>query len=678
MSIRSRKHWLILSLAAVGLMIGPVASFAQTKTQILTCAKRSGKAFKRFAGDALEILGDCQVNSLKDDERTDCAADEDVLEDLDKAADKLRREARKCDDDALRALCPHGQREDTTLKEFVLNAEGGTTDLLRAVDANVFTTSYGGCPRPLGEISRDAEECAEDLAAITTEAIDDFLKCVVKCELNGMRKSGEEPCFDDLSGAPLDEKILDCSDRVLEDIGDVINRENNNNCTDAALIELGCPFGFTTASDIIEPMRDRILDETKTMTDGIFFSECGDSGGSGSEGGPTEPAAATLLPSETQTEINCGQDLDAAFFGSDDTVRLDADLDCSPAGLGSIGIIISASNVTLDARTDYDLTGPSRSSNRTGTGILVAPGAKNVRITRFSKIQRYAVGIGDSGDNDGLRIEDSTVRRNRVAGIRTTSPDVTIDNVKSDRNAIGFDVSGDDSTLIDCRALRSEPFPNIGILVHGVDTDGDGEIVRINRCEAEGNTVGIIVQGGPHLLEDNDVRFNNGDGMQIASVGSKVESNSIKLNSGNGMVVSGDANNITANRSDENGADGFVITGIANDVNNNQGGSLTDQGNFGRGFWFNGLDTNVESNTAEANVSHGFQIDEDTADVQSNTAKENGANGFQVNSAGNNLDTNRSEDNVGFQFSIAPGNVDDSGNTADGSTITFGAGGGDF
>lgn len=678
MSFRIKSSLILCALGAVGMLLAPglvPLAAAQSKQQMLVCAKRGGKGWKRAMTDAIEVMADCQVDSLKDDERTNCAIEEDVLDDLDKAADKLRREMKKCDDDALRALCPHGEREDTALKEAVLNGAGGTFDRLSDLDANVFTTSYGGCPRPLGEISSLAEDCADRISKLMEDSLDEFAKCLIKCELNAMRKSGEEPCLDDITGAPNDQKISDCFDRVLDDVDDGLTQR----CDDATIVELGCPLGFSAVADVIPELTDRLFDEAVHASEGIFFSECGENGGSGSEGGETDPVAATLYPSETVTQIDCGQTLDAAFFGSDDEVRLDADLDCGPAGKDSHGIIVSASGVTVDGRSDYEITGPARSSNRTGAAILIAPGATNVTVSSFRKIQRYAVGVLDSGDNDGLEIEDLTVRRQKEAGIRTTSPNVTIDNVKSDRNPVGFDVSGDDSTIADCRALRSEPAPNIGIWVHGSDTDSDDQVVRINRCDAEGNVVGILVAEGPHLLEDNVVRFNDGDGIQVTASGAKVESNSVKLNGGNGIVVSGDANLIVANRSDENIGHGFVVSGIANDISDNQAGSLTDQGNVGHGFWFTGgFDTNIETNTAEANGLNGFQIDEDSFDVKSNTAKENAGVGIAVSVAGNNLDTNRSEDNVGFEFSISAGNVDDSGNTADGATISFGAGGGDF
>jgi len=680
---RTKSSTVFCVVAALGLLAAPSSADAQSSTALQICAKRAGKAFKRFGEDALEVLGDCEVDSLKDDERNDCAAEEDVWDDLDKAADKLRREVKKCNDDALRGLCPHGQKEDTTLKEQVLHGPGGTTERLRALDANLFSTSYALCPRPLGEISSQAEDCADRIAKVMVDGIDEYLKCVVKCELTGMRKSGSEPCVNELNGEPLDNKVLDCVERVLDDIDDGLHQR----CDDALIVDLGCPLGKTTVGGFVDDvwtdgvvpaLSDRLYDETVEITRGIFDSECSESGGSTPVGGPTDPAPATLYPSLTVTQVECGQVLDSAFFGSDNDLKLDANLDCSPAGRDSNGLVVAASNVIIDGRTDHDITGPARSSNRTGTGILIAPGTNNVIIRRFRAIQRYGVGIGDSGNNDGLRIEELTVRRNKVAGVRTTSPGVLVSEVKADRNAIGFDVSGDGSELSDCRALRSEPIPNVGIHVHGVDVDGNDRVVRVNRCEVEGNVVGILATEGPQLLEDNDVRENVGDGIHVASTGSKVKSNSLKYNEGSGIVVLGDGNNITANRSDLNGAHGYVISGIGNDINNNGAGSLTDQGNLGHGFLFNGFDNIVESNDAEANLGDGFHVEEDTGNFKSNSANDNLGTGFKFTVGGNNLDTNVATDNGVYEFSIAPGNADDQGNRIDGATFSFGAGGGNF
>lgn len=662
----------VICALTAGVLAVPVASPAQSKTAIQVCAKRNVRAFRRFSTDAIEIMNDCQVDSLKDDERTDCAVDEDVLDDLDNAADKLRREVKKCDEDAMRALCPHSSRDDTELKETVLLDELGTTSRLRAFDADLYSTEYAGCPRPTGEISNVAEDCADRISRLVEDGLDELQKCLYKCELNGMRKSDADDCL--IGSNANDNKVVECLDRTWDDLDDDLP----NRCDTAKLTEIGCPFGTDSVTELRDLLLDRLFEEARKMSNGIFSSSCSSTGSSNHVGGETDPIDVTLYPSQTTTQIDCGQDLDAAFFGADDEVRLDADVDCSPAGLDSIGIIISASNVTFNGRGDHTITGPSRSSNRTGSGILIAPGAKNVTIKNVRQIQRYAVGILDSGDNDGLRVESSTVRRNKTAGILTTSPDVYIDRVKADRNGVGFDVSGDGSTLQDCRALRGTPLPGLGIRLAGTDDDLNGQVVRVNRCQVEENEIGIVLAAGPHQLEDNDVRLQNSHGIHVLSDGSKIESNSVKRNVGSGIVVDGDGNNITANSSDENIQHGFVVTGAGNDLNNNGAGSLTDNGNLMNGFWIAGTGTIVENNDAEANLWSGFVVDEATAIFKSNGANDNTGIGFDINVAGNTLDTNVAEDNGGAEFSIAADNIDDQGNRKNGSTFTFTLAGGDF
>lgn len=661
-----------VAIVATAATAAPPDAFALTNAQVTTCTKRIAKAFKRFSTQAVDILGDCQVDSLKDDERNDCSSDVDVLDDLDNAADKTRREAKKCDSDALRAVCPHSARGDDELKEQVLNAPGGTTARLRFLDSEIFSLWYGGCPRPLGEISGEAEDCADRISRLVDDGLDDLQKCVYKCELGKLNQSGAEPCIED--GVPLDSKVVECVARLADDLADGLD----NRCDTATLTEIGCPMGQSTVADLADVLQDRLFEETREMNDGIFHSTCSTGANNGGEGGETDPVPVTLYPSETVTEIDCGDTLDAAFFGADDEVKLDADLDCSPAGQGSSAVIIAASNVTFNGRNDRQVIGPSRSGNRTGTGILIAPGAQNVTIKNISKVQRYAVGIGDSGDNDGLVIENMTVRRNKTAGILTTSPDVLIQEVKADRNGVGFQVSGDGSTIEDSRAIRSTPLPATGILLQGTDDDLDGQVVRVNRSEAEENEVGILILAGPHLLEDNDVRTNNSHGIHVVSDGSKIESNSVKQNLGSGIVVDGSSNLVTANRSDENIQYGYVVTGTGNDISDNGAGSLTDQGNLLDGFWIAGFDNVVTNNEAEANLGSGFVVDEDTAEFKSNNANDNAGIGFDINGTGNALDTNVAEDNLGLEFSIAPGNVDEQGNRRNGQTFSFPSAGGDF
>ncbi len=673
MSIRFLSSLTLCTLASAGMLLLPGEALAQTSSSLQVCAKRNVRGFKRFSTVASEIMSDCQVDSLKDDERTDCAVDDDVLDDLDNAADKLRREVKKCDDDALRALCPHSSRDDSELKETVLLDANGTASRLRALDADIYATEFSGCPRPVGEISNEAEDCADRISRLVEDGLDELQKCLYKCELNGLRKSSADDCLLP-NGDPFDNKVLECIDRVYDDLDDDLP----NRCDGATLTELGCPLDTSSVSGLRDELLERMFEEARKMSDGIFNSSCSSSGGNSEDGGETDPIPATLYPSDTPVEVDCGQTLDAAFFGADDEIRFNADVDCGPAGKDSTALIISASDVTVGGRGDWDITGPSRSGNRTGTGLVVAPGATNVTIKGFRAIQRYAVGIGDSGDNTGLRIENLSVRRNKTAGIATSSPDVLIDDVRADRNGVGFDLSGDGTTLSNSSAVRSTPLPALGIRLTGTDGDGSGEIVRVTACDIEGNEIGIVVAVGPHLLEDNDVRLNNTHGIHVVSDGSKLETNSVKRNLGSGIVVEGDGNNVTANSSDENLLHGFVVTGTGNDINNNGAGSLTDLGNLQHGYVLAGFDNTVENNDAEANLGSGFVVDEDTFNFKSNSSNDNVGIGFEINAPGNNLDTNVAADNGGAEFSIVPDNVNDQGNRINGHTFSFTAAGGVF
>jgi hypothetical protein len=63
---------------------------------------------------------------------------------------------------------------------------------------------------------------------------------------------------------------------------------------------------------------------------------------------------------------------------------------------------------------------------------------------------------------------------------------------------------------------------------------------------------------------------------------------------------------------------------------------------------------------------------------KSNSAEGNGGIGFDVATSGVVLDTNAAEENSGLEWSVAAGNVDDSGNKANGNVISIPPAGGTF
>jgi hypothetical protein len=656
--------------------------------RVRKCAKRVTKGIQAFSEDFLELVGECHFENLVDDEENiDCSTDEDVLEEVAKSEDKLNREVRKCDVDAFRAICPLSSRNTEEFSNAILTGPTAYFTGLDDILHGVFVESHAPeCPRPpeTSEPTSEVEDCAKEIQAQSMAAMEELQKCFFGCMQSELQAPLDEPCIDENTGFAINNKLASCIANVNSDFtGNIVNECESDpeeyGGPDAFIQALGCPMGASTLSSATTLLWSRIDSQVRATNLKIFVSPCRTTiDGGGGEGGELVPANVTLLPSLTTKQVNCGDVLNASFFGSDTAVRFDTDLDCGPATTPTDGIVVAVSGVTIDGNARSRLiTGPSGGANRTGTGIRVAPGATSVKIKDFKGIDFFGVGIGDAGNNTGLEIDRVTVRRNTIAGIRLTTPGADVEDAVADRNVIGFDMSGDDSQLRKARARRAGPLPGYGIYLHGTDANANGRTVRVSESDVEDNVIGVWAEGQGHRIEQNEFRGNTVQSAVIAGTGIRLDDNSIKLGAGDGVLVSGDANVITANRSDQNLGAGFVVSGDNNQVNGNGAGSLTDLGNGGAGYRIEGTGNDFASNRAEANVGAGFHVLAANI-IRSNDSRANQGPGFQVSGSGSSLNTNVGEANAAAEFVIAAGNIDQNGNRANGATFNFGAGGGSF
>lgn len=676
--------WIALSF----LLFLPSSSLAGS--DIASCSKRIAKGLKSFSSATAEILGECEIDDLEDDEIfVSCAEDEEVLKDRYKANSKLWREVRKCGAAAIRAVCPLGAKTLDELSIAVDQSASGPGLLLESLMADLFKTNLNGtCSRPVATVSKKAEECASRLVRVVEEVNDDALKCHYKCELSNLRSSYREPCVDPDTNLPSSGgKLESCLERSREDLQDVLTErciDDDASSNETLLTELGCPLGESRPDYLAVMLWERMyrgLIELNTQT---FRSSC-KSNLDGEENPDLIPAVATLSPSGIQTTVTCGQVLDRVFFRGasderDDTdLDFESNLDCRDATTGVDGFVINHGGVKITGREKWSIEGPRSSRLRTGFGIRIAPGISDVSIKKFRAIQRFAVGIGDVGFSDNIDIDSVGLRRNVQVGVRLSASRVRIENIRADRNNIGLEISGRDSSVLNSRITRSEGVDGIGMILGLPFGDTLEQVnpraVRVSSVDFEGNQgVGLWITGGAHQVEESDFVGNGSDGIRIDGWGSKIENNSIKSNGGNGITLYGTANELTANRSDLNGLAGYSvgIGALLNDLNNNGAGTPTDQGNLGVGFEIFGAGTIVENNRAEANGDQGFYVATTTSAVDGNYAGGNRGVGFEIAVSGNNLDTNVAERNDLAEFVIAAGNVDGQGNRANGATFSFG------
>lgn len=653
--------------------------------RVRKCAKRLTNGIETLSEDVLETAGDCHLENLAEDEpNLNCSTDEDVVEDIVKAEEKLNRNARKCDTAAFRAICPLGAK---TTEDFTPAILTGPTAYVRGLDDilfELFAESHAPeCPRPPegSELPSKVEDCTKDLEQATREATEDLQKCFFGCMQAELNAPLDEPCIDETTGYPINHKVAECVEETFDDFADFIHDGcfNTAQDPDKHIRTIGCPMGASTIQNASTLLWHAIYSNVRATNLAIFVSPCRTTiDGGGGEGGDPIPANVTLLPSLTTKQVHCGDVLNASFFGGDTTLRFDSDLDCGPVTTPTDGIVVATSGVTIDGDTRKRLiSGPSGGANRTGAGIRVAAGATNVKIKDFKGIDFFGVGIGDAGNNTGLEIDRVTVRRNTIAGIRLTTPGADVEDVVADRNVIGFDMAGDDSQLRKVRARRSGPLPGYGAYLHGSDTNGNGRTVRLSESDVEDNVIGVWAEGQGHRIEENEFRANTVQSAVVAGTGIRLDDNSIKLGAGDGVLVSGDANVITANRSDQNLGAGYIVSGNNNQVNGNGSGSLSDLGNGGPGYRVEGTGNDFTSNRAEANIGAGFLVSAANV-IRSNDSRGNQGAGFQITGSGASLNTNVGESNGAAEFVIAPNNIDLAGNRANGATFNFGAGGGSF
>lgn len=660
--------------AAIAASLGIANDAASENVQLRKCAKRVSHAVQIFSQDYLAKVGKCHIDNLKDRPDLDCERDPGILRSVDDMADRSRRLAKKCKNNTLRALCPFSSEDPTDLKEAMRGGQArGLGDLLD----QLFTEDNGpSCPRPAPRVgvSRVVEDCAKRMDQAVREAVKDLQKCFFKC-MKSEIKTGRSDCIDE-AGFPVTRSLTTCVEKAFKDFSD----EFAVRChSDSYMMSLGCPMGASTVQGAMVMTWSALYANVRDTNRRLFQSPCRRPvGGGGSTPPPRTPAAVTLLPSGRSAQVNCGDALGPDFFGSDTTLRFNQDLDCRLFGGPTDGIVVATSGVTIEGNArKRSLIGPNGGKNRTGAGIRLAPGATNIRIKDFKGIESFGIGIHDSGDNEGLQIDRITVRRNAIAGIRTTSPQVDIEDVVADRNAVGFDLSGDDTMLRKVRSRRNGPEPGYGIYLNGADSNGNGRAVFVKESLIEDNVVGVWAEGSGHRIDENSFRGNTMEGAVIAGTAIRLDDSGFKHGGADGVLVSGDFNRVKSCRSEQNLGAGFVVTGTGNELDGNGSGNVTNLGNGGAGFLLLGTDNVLTSNRAEANLGGGYSVAAPNV-LRNNRAYSNEGVGFHITGTGSGLETNVAEANVGPEFVIGPGNLNLNGNRANGRTFSFGSSGGTF
>jgi hypothetical protein len=303
----------------------------------------------------------------------------------------------------------------------------------------------------------------------------------------------------------------------------------------------------------------------------------------------------------------------ASHVSCGDTITQDTTLDSDLIDCPSNGIVIGASNITLDLGghlIDGPNPAPIELADFPPDGVSDRAGYSNVTIQN-GRIQEFQNGVDFGGyrpeagetpsssntvrglsisgfrgitawDTSGLTIEQNeiratqpillqgtlgsshaTIRRNSTSGgdVLVFAPDSTLE-----RNSVqsGRILVGGDRYLIARNLVRDSSDVGIGIV-------GDDGVVTGNV--ATGHVDGLYV-AGTNLVEKNDFSSNRLDGIWVVSGRPELLHNSTNRNGDDGIQVDSPGSRVTKNRAYENGDFGiFANAGVTDGGGNKAAGN---------------------------------------------------------------------------------------------------------
>jgi uncharacterized repeat protein (TIGR01451 family) len=449
-------------------------------------------------------------------------------------------------------------------------------------------------------------------------------------------------------------------------------------------------------------------------------------------------SGALLLPSGLGVGIACGDTIDAAFMGADTTLLLQQGLVCNAGS----GLRITASGMTLDLGGKKIVRATPQAAGDAGIVVGPNAANVTIRGggTEGTKgIEQFDYCVKDEGGNTNLAIVSLRCFRARSAGLEITSDGVLVEKSLVDNtiptsnttaappeeSGVGIRARSDNVHLKDTIVRRSK---RVGVWAHGIDADGDGLALKMDgntttsRVETNYN-IGVLLEGGPHLIKDTRVQGDSltgtsTDGVVVAptAIGARLDGVSIRIHRGVGVWVEGVGTEIERGGVENIGGIGYLllapamvggtsatlVAGDAYRVEATAGGSVLDtngaenspgngfvvnaaallSGNSavevgGWGFVIGGSGAYLDTNGAEVDGA-GFRVTGDNNVLESNSAKSTSGIGFEILGTGNRLNTDKAERNAGAELWIGPGNIDDGGNSANGTRLSFGPAGGVF
>jgi hypothetical protein len=200
----------------------------------------------------------------------------------------------------------------------------------------------------------------------------------------------------------------------------------------------------------------------------------------------------------------------------------------------------------------------------------------------------------------------------------------------------------------------------------GVRFVGNSNTMHNGSVEANSG-MGLVIEGNSNVATDTDVFSNGWHGVWVSGNGNQIlkvdAGDKNKGNGGDGVHVEGAGNLISEVSAFANSGDGIEIVaaaGAPNIVKKAASGDKSGKGNAGNGILVSGPG-NGAANPIE---------------LEQNTVKANGLVGIRITGTGHQLKNNVSggtgsgETNVGCEFLAGSGNINATGNKANGVTVS--------
>ena len=556
---------LLAAVLAATCLVSAAPAWAAPVDELAACGKRISEGVQKYTQNYTTGLGNCYLANDSLAFPVNCREDQRTKGILGSAREKLQTSTEKCTAQGLDLLCPFEQRVSSDLYDWLVLDPASYETRVDALLDSIFRTVHApSCPRPAGTISRAGIDCGRTLSGQLPKALSQIQQCIAKCEI-AVTKNGGEPCVDFMTGDVKDAKTIDCIGRVTERLLSVLA----SRCSDATVVELGCPLAATTEAGMVSALEGEIAAFTTGLSRDLFHAACRTYIPVGLV--PTT-AMATLLPSATPVEIHCGQVLDAAFFGADTQLELAQDLDCADAG-ATDGLVIAASGVQLNLGDAYRVSGPRRASERTGVGIRIAAGASNVLVNR-GLVQKFGIGVADAD----ATCADSTLRELQVRD--NAAQGVVMKGLRARLDTLSVKSNGGDGIVLDASngtltASTCEDNGGSGAVVNGFDNEVESN--AFGNLRDRGNAGhGLVVAASGNQVYSNYAAVNGGDGYRILAATAPIfDSNTAVSNGGVGIRLAVSGSQVESNRSEKNLDFEYVIAAGNTDLGNNRANGST-------------------------------------------------------------------------------------------------------